>query len=83
MDPYSPHWGTDDWIVFSSPAGNFRIPAAGGTPERLPQVRGRTPFLLADGSGILFSGAGDIALFDSDRVVRARAAARQWSHSPS
>jgi len=64
MDPYSPHWGTDDGIVFGSPGGNFRISPAGGKPERLRQVRGRAPFMLADGSGILFSGSGDLALYD-------------------
>jgi serine/threonine-protein kinase len=70
MDPYSPQWGTDDWIVFSSPSGTFRVSPGGGTPERLQQVRGRTPFLLADGSGVLFSAAGDIQLYDfaSDTV---------------
>ena len=64
VDPYSPHWGTESDIVFSAPQGNFRLSAAGGTPERLNEVQGRTPFLLPDGSGVLFSRSGVLSFYE-------------------
>ena len=67
IDPFSPHWGTDNAIVFSSPQGNFRIAPGGGEPELLERLFGRTPFLLSDGSGVLFSINGIISLLDFAR----------------
>jgi len=66
IDPYSPHWGTDDHIVFSSPQGNYRIAATGGKPELLAKIAGRTPFLLPDGSGVLFSRGRSLGLYEFD-----------------
>ncbi|MFN2317940.1 MAG: protein kinase [Gemmatimonadales bacterium] len=72
ISPSSPHWGTDEWIVFSSPQGTFRIGAGGGTPELLAGVTGRMPFLLPDGSGVLFSENWDLSFRDfvADTVQR-------------
>jgi eukaryotic-like serine/threonine-protein kinase len=70
INPFSPHWGTDDQIVFSSPQGTFRVSVAGGTPERLDKVVTRTPFLLPDGSGVLFtavSANAALLLYDFER----------------
>jgi serine/threonine-protein kinase len=64
VDPYLPHWGTSDQIVFSGPTGHFRISATGGEPVPLPKVAGRAIFLLPDGSGILHTTAGQVALYD-------------------
>ncbi len=64
IDPYSPHWGTESDIVFSAPQGNFRLSASGGTPELLNQVQGRTPYLLPDGSGVLFSRSGVLSFYE-------------------
>jgi len=66
LDPYFPHWGTDDLIVFGSPNGNFRISAAGGEAVPLPKAGGTLPFLLPDGSGVLHNppGGGGVALYD-------------------
>ncbi len=62
--PYWPHWGTEEWIVFISPSGLFRIPATGGTPELIPGGGGLWPFLLPDGSGILHSASNNVNFFD-------------------
>jgi len=70
--PVFPHWGTDDWIVFSGPTGLFRIPATGGAPERV-QGGGSTQFLLPDGSGGLHAQNNNVAFTDfatdSSRVL--------------
>jgi serine/threonine-protein kinase len=64
VDPYLPHWGTNDQIIFGGPTGAFRISAAGGAPVPMPKVGGRLAFLLPDGSGVLHTTAGQVALYD-------------------
>jgi Tol biopolymer transport system component/tRNA A-37 threonylcarbamoyl transferase component Bud32 len=65
IDPYGPHWGTDDQIVFGGSTGTFRISAAGGEAVPLPKAVGRYPFLLPDGSGLLYNAPGSgVALYD-------------------
>ncbi|MDQ8155664.1 MAG: protein kinase [Gemmatimonadota bacterium] len=64
FDPYWPHWGTDDQIVFVTPSGGARIAASGGEPVLMPKVRSRRIFLLPDGSGVLHSGTGEVSLYD-------------------
>ena len=64
VDPYAPHWGTTDQIVFSGPTGVFRMSAAGGEPTPIPKVTTRLPFLLPDGSGVLHSSGGSVAVYD-------------------
>jgi serine/threonine-protein kinase len=64
VDPYLPHWGTNDQIIFGGPTGAFRISAAGGAPVPMPKVTSRLAFLLPDGSGVLHTTAGQVALYD-------------------
>jgi eukaryotic-like serine/threonine-protein kinase len=65
IDPYSPHWGGNDQIVFGGSTGTFRISAAGGEAVPLPRALGRYSFLLPDGSGLLFNPPGSgVALYD-------------------
>jgi eukaryotic-like serine/threonine-protein kinase len=65
IDPYAPHWGASDQIIFRGPSGTFRISAAGGEVVPLPKVGGRHAFLLPDGSGLLHSPPGSgVALYD-------------------
>jgi len=65
VDPYAPHWGTNDQIVFGGSSGTFRISAAGGEAVPLPKAVGRYPFLLPDGSGLLYNAPGSgVALYD-------------------
>ena len=58
-------WGLDGDIVFADDAGLYRIPAAGGSPERLlPQVAERNreyhwlPRFLPSGNSLLLTSAG-------------------------
>jgi serine/threonine-protein kinase len=62
--PFFPHWGDDDRIVFSGPNGSGIVSASGGNVTPLPKASGLRPFLLPDGSGVLFSTTASIALFD-------------------
>jgi serine/threonine-protein kinase len=62
--PFWPHWGTPEWIVFISPAGLFRVPATGGTPEQIPGAGGLWPFLLPDGSGVLHAANNNVNFYD-------------------
>ena len=64
LDPYAPHWGTSDAIVFSGPTGTFRVAAAGGEPVPIPKIRSRIPFLLPDGSGVLHSTGQSVDVYD-------------------
>ncbi len=68
IDPYAPHWGGNDQIVFGGPSGTFRISAAGGEVVPLPKVGGRYAFLLPDGSGLLHSPpVSGVALYDFEK----------------
>jgi Tol biopolymer transport system component len=69
VDPFTPHWGTQDEIVFGGPTGIFRIAATGGTPVLVSGVGGRFAFLLPDGDGLLYNltGGGGVALYDLER----------------
>jgi len=62
--PYWPNWGSEDWIVFISTSGLYRIPATGGTPEQLPGAGGLWPFLLPDGSGVLHASNNNVNFYD-------------------
>ena len=64
LDPYAPHWGTADQLVFAGPTGDFRMSAAGGEPTPMPKVTTRLPFLLPDGSGVLHSSGGAVGVYD-------------------
>ena len=64
IDPYAPHWGSDDAIVISGPTGHFRVAASGGAPQRLAKLNGVAPFLLPDGSGVLSVRTGNVMLYD-------------------
>ncbi len=64
IDPYMPHWGTANEIVFSGPTGLHRVAASGGAPVPLPKVGGTTPFLLPDGSGVLSGQGNNLSLYD-------------------
>ncbi len=64
LDPYAPHWGDDGRIVFSGPTGNGIVSASGGDAKLLPKVLGRMPFLLPDGSGVLFSAGSALSIYE-------------------
>ena len=64
LDPYLPHWGTDDQIVFSGPTGLHRVAAAGGAPVPMPKVGGTTPFVLPDGTGVISGAGGNVSIYD-------------------
>ncbi len=66
INPFTPHWGTDDKIVIISPQGSYLVPAQGGEPERLDNVGGVFPFLLPDGSGVLHTRGGGVSIWDSE-----------------
>ena len=60
--PQGASWGQDDTIVFGSPTGLMRVPAAGGEPLPLTAVdpeQGETahrwPDVLPNGKGVLFT----------------------------
>jgi serine/threonine-protein kinase len=56
-----PHWGTTESIAFRGEDGIYTVPSSGGQPTRVVSddlvERGtaRTPHLLPDGKGLLFS----------------------------
>ena len=70
FDPYWPHWGTADQIIFTTPSAAFRVAATGGGPVEMKGVRSRRIFLLPDGSGVLHStgspgsNSTDVYLYD-------------------
>jgi serine/threonine-protein kinase len=64
LDPYWPHWGTAEQIIFVTPSGAHRVAASGGEPVPMPKVQSRRIFLLPDGSGVLHSVAGEVSLYD-------------------
>jgi len=64
IDPYTPHWGTADAIVFTGPTGVHRVTASGGVPERLEKIGAVRPFLLPDGSGVLGVQGSTVSLYD-------------------
>src|SRR5687768_2782846 len=66
IEPLTPGWHKDDEIIFISPQGTYRVPAAGGTPVEVPNVPMRTHFMLPDGSGLLTTAKGGVALYDFD-----------------
>jgi eukaryotic-like serine/threonine-protein kinase len=59
--PAGASWGPDDTIVFATQTSNglFRVPARGGTPERLTSSASgeshRWPSVLPNGRGVLFT----------------------------
>ncbi len=63
-DPYWPHWGTADHIIFVSLSGHFRVAATGGEPVLMKGVQSRRIFLLPDGSGVLHAVGNDVYLYD-------------------
>ncbi len=65
--PTYPHWGSNGQIVFRGPTGIFYIDATGGEPVPIPKVTGRNPFMLPDGSGVLYDMAGHVELYDFER----------------
>ena len=69
VDPYAPHWGASDQIIFGGPTGTFRMSASGGEVVPIPKVTARLPFLLPDGSGVLHTVAGGagVALHDFEK----------------
>ncbi len=69
IDPSTPHWGEDGTIVFGDQGtwDLWRVSSTGGDAERLGEGMGRSPFLLPDGSGVLFTTQGlGIGLLDME-----------------
>ena len=64
LDPYWPHWGTADQIIFVTTSVAHRVAATGGEPVPMPKVHSRRLFLLPDGSGVLHSASGEVSLYD-------------------
>jgi len=57
-NPFGATWASDDTIWFSQPAGIFRVPANGGTPELIIETDEEIaygPQLLPDGNAVLFT----------------------------
>jgi len=72
LDPYFPQWVTPNEIIFGTPnAGSFRVAASGGEVTPMPKVKSAINFPLPDGSGLLHTVAGQVALynFKSDSSV--------------
>ncbi len=76
-------WGPNDTIVFSAASTDlFRVPAAGGTPGRVPNLAPAAwPQILPDGETVLFTSGGraivTISLDGSSRRVLARTSVDQ------
>ena len=65
LDPYFPQWGTPNEIIFgTASAGSFRVAASGGEVTPMPKVRSAINFPLPDGSGLLHTASGQVALYD-------------------
>ena len=70
-------WAPDGFIYFGQPsrAGIFRVPASGGSPTRVVEVKpgeyAYGPQLLPDGDGLMFTLAAGRALnyYDSAQIV--------------
>jgi len=76
-NPFGATWASDDTIWFSQPAGIYRVPASGGTPELLIETAEEIaygPQLLPDGDSVLFTVTAAGASFsdwdDSQIVVQ-------------
>ena len=73
--PSGLHWERDGTLLYSLPDGIYRVPATGGTPERIVEARDGEyyygPQLLPDRDKLLFevgrSGGGTAA--DTDQIV--------------
>jgi serine/threonine-protein kinase len=56
------HWGADDLMIFISGGGLYTVPPMGGEPTMLiapdAEITASRPFLLPDGSGVLFQASG-------------------------
>jgi serine/threonine-protein kinase len=85
LDPYAPHWGDDGRIVFSGPTGNGIVSSSGGDAKPLPKVVGRMPFLLPDGSGVLFSAGSSVLLYEfkSDSAIALLPSGRSPTYVPT
>jgi serine/threonine protein kinase len=65
VSPLGASWGVDDTIVYATESGLFRVPAAGGAPERILAPDRETgdhafgwPAFLPDGRVVLFTVIG-------------------------
>ncbi len=85
VDPFTPHWGTNDQIVFAGPTGVFRVSVTGGDPVPIPKVTARLPFLLPDGSGVLYSFGNVVLLHDfkSDSSIALMSGGRSPVYVPT
>jgi Tol biopolymer transport system component len=72
-------WGADDMIVFGSPAGLLRVPAAGGTPQTLTRIDEAKkevghfwPSLTPDGRALVFmASSGAFASYQVELLTLA------------
>ena len=66
FDPYFPQWGTSDEIIFFTAGSrvSYRVAASGGEVIPVPKVTSAINFPLPDGSGLLHTKAGQVALYD-------------------
>ena len=56
--PFAGTWGADDDIVFATQGANLQsVPASGGDPTPLPNIRAQFPLFLPDGESLLVSSA--------------------------
>jgi serine/threonine-protein kinase len=65
-DPYFPQWNTPDEIVYFNllDRSGYRVAASGGEAKRMPKVTSGIIFPLPDGSGVLHTVTGQVALYD-------------------
>ena len=65
LDPYFPQWGTPNEIIFGTATNSsYRVAASGGEVRPIPKVTSAINFPLPDGSGLLHTRAGQVALYD-------------------
>jgi len=66
FDPYFPQWGTPDQIIFATPGPRaYRVAASGGEVTEMPKAStSGINFPLPDGSGLLHTVNGQVALYD-------------------
>ena len=84
-------WGPDDTIVFGSPAGLLRVPAAGGTPQTLTRIDEAKkevghfwPSLTPDERALVFmSSGGAFASFQVELLTLADGVRHRLTHGES
>jgi Tol biopolymer transport system component/tRNA A-37 threonylcarbamoyl transferase component Bud32 len=74
-DPRGASWGDDGTIVaaLTNTAGLFRVPASGGAPQQLTQIRAgeathRWPQVLPGGQSVLFTSSASLSKYENANI---------------